>query len=144
LEPEPEAFEDDFIECGGWWCCFAAFGNVDGVFDKDRDAFGGDRETDIFCSGGGLSGVEADEFSGNINERSAGVSRIDGGIGLQERVVVGFADGEAAVEGTEDAGADAAFVADGIADGDDGLAEEVGGDVVDVQGREWCGGFDFD
>ena len=62
-------------------------------------------------------GINADDFTFHIQERSAGVAGIDGGIGLDKIVIRSGPDDPAF--GTDDAGGDGAIQAEGIADGHD-------------------------
>ena len=56
----------------------------------------------------------------------------------------GFADCDAAAFGAEDAAGDAAAVAEGVAEDEAGLAEDVGGEVGEGDEWEGCFAFDFD
>lgn len=91
-----------------------------------------------------FGGGESDELTGSIDEGAAGVTWIDGGIGLQESFHDDIAEAEGAVARAEDAAADGAFVADGVADGDDGLGEEVGRESFEIVVGEFLVAGDFD
>jgi len=92
-----------------------AVGGVDG--DGETDAGPG--------AGGGVDGgVDADESSGGIEERAAGVAGVNGGIDLDDVFdeASGFA-GDGAVERGDDAGGESFVEAEGVADGEDGLSD---------------------
>src|SRR5262249_20502411 len=66
--------------------------------------------------------VDADELAAQVDERAAGIARIDGRVGLDEVLVV--LDVEAgAAERADDSGGDGLAEAEGIADGDDEIAD---------------------
>src|SRR5947207_11229274 len=69
------------------------------------------------CSSGRVdSGVDADDFAARIDERAAGISAIDGGVGLNglndESSLTGL---HGAAEGADDAGGERALETEGIA-----------------------------
>lgn len=123
-------FENIAEGCLGRFRLFA-LSDRDGVFNEVFDTVGGNGEANVFdgdviFGDAHFRGVNADEVTVNINKRASAIARIDSGIGLEHAVVGDFSNIERAVFSAEDAGADTAFVADGIADRDDGLAAEIG------------------
>ena len=99
----------------------------------------GNGEPDAHVSAGpaGDGGVDADDLAAHVDERSAGVAGVDGGVGLEEGFVIGDADARAA-GGADDAARDGLFEAEGRTDGEDpvsdfervGVAEFGGGEEV--------------
>ncbi len=95
-------------------------------------------------------GVDPNQAAGDVEEWAAGVARIDARIGLDEVLVDAVIGLEGAGDGRYDAGGHGVAQAEGVADGDDGLAQEqlagcthihggqgrIGGGRVDPQNRE--------
>ena len=90
------------------------------VFDDLRHniaghvAWDGEADSDVAASRGNDCGIQADELTAQVHQRSAGVARIDRGIGLDhvldhEAVV----EGELATEGADDARRERAVEAEG-------------------------------
>ena len=88
--------------------------------------------------------TDPDEFAGEIHDGSAAVAWVNGGIGLEEVFVFGFADGHAAIFGAEDAASDRTAIAEWIAKDEDGLAEEIGGEIGEGEEGERLRGVDFE
>ena len=108
----------------------------------------GDGEADVLGLPGDR-GVDADDVALEVEQRAAGVARVDRGVGLQEvGEVLAVGLGEAAVLGRHDPGRHRrpAGEVEGVADGDDlvahlegiGVAQRKGSEVVavDVQDGE--------
>ena len=78
-----------------------------------------------------------------VDERAAGVARIDGGIGLDhvgiDGVAAGRAHGRGAIQRRDDTGGDRLFVAEGRADRHDPLAHVELGGITDLNRRELGG-----
>ena len=87
--------------------------------------------------------VNAHELAVVVNESAAGVTRVDGGIGLDhvgvDGVAAGRAHGRGAVERRDDTGGDRLLVAEGRADRHDPLAHVELGGVADLDRRELRG-----
>src|ERR1700704_1179710 len=66
--------------------------------------------------------IDADDFAGYVDQRSTGVSRIDRGIGLNERLELAVGD-DAAADGRNDAGRDRFLKTEGAANGNDPVAD---------------------
>ena len=92
------------------------------IDDGDR-AVGGHREADADRAAGRRDdrGVDADHFAVEVEQRSAGIAAIDGGVGLNVIVVRPRID--VAVARRDDAGGHGAAEAERITDGDDPFAE---------------------
>ncbi len=88
--------------------------------------------------------ADSDEAAGEIDERAAAVARIDGGVGLQQILVIDFVDGDVAFGPAQDSPADRAAVSGRVTDHEHRLAQEVRGDVVEIDKREIRFGVDFD
>ena len=104
------------------------FGGVDGNGEADAGALVG--------AVGGDHGVDADDFAVRVEQRTAGVAGVDGGIGLNgvfNGRAVFAADG---ADGADDAGGHGAAEAEGIADGVDLLADGEAGGVGERDGLE--------
>ena len=97
-----------------------------------------DGEADALDAvGDDLGTVDADDLAVHVDERAAGVARVDGGVGLHELdACVTVA--ERAVEGADDAARHAALElkAHRVADGDDGLADDRRVGVAEVGCRQ--------
>jgi len=79
---------------------------------------------DAAARGGEDVAVDADDLALHVDQRAAGVTPVDGGVGLEE-VLVGRhvgADAQLAALGADDTGRDRVFHAQGIADGQDPFA----------------------
>ena len=90
----------------------------------------GHGETDAFIAIGAADdgGVDADQPAFGVHQRAAGIARIDGGIRLDEilvmRVGIGFVEREtAAPQPADDAHGDGLAHAEGIADGQYDVAD---------------------
>ena len=73
-------------------------------------------------------GVDADQLAAQVDQRAARVARVDGRIGLDEVLVTLWVDAGAA-SGTDDPGGDGVLQPEGIADGDDEVADLEAGRV---------------
>ena len=83
----------------------------------------GEADADIAATPGEDCGVDADQLALEVDERTARVADIDGGIGLNEILVgVGAEPQPGAADGADDAGGDGLAEAEGVADGDDVVA----------------------
>ena len=78
-------------------------------------------------------GVDADQFAAGVHQRAAGISGIDGGVGLNEVLVAaGALDIQAAAaRGADDAHGDGLADAEGIADGEHDVADAHLGGIAD-------------
>ena len=90
------------------------------------DPFGeidGNGEADALIAAGtaGNRRVDADDLAVEVHQRAAAVAGIDGGVGLNEVFTIG--DAEAASLGADDAGRDRAFQSEGLAEGQDPIAD---------------------
>jgi hypothetical protein len=108
----------------------------DGVGDLSGDGEAGAGEG---AAVGDDEGVDADEFTVGVDEGSAGVAGVDGGVGLD--VAAGLAGvvgvGVLTVDGADDAAGDGELeVAEGAAEGEDGLAGLETGGVAPGDGGE--------
>ena len=102
-----------------------AFHDIAGEID-------GDGETDASAGAAGADDgvVDADEAALGIHERAAGIALVDGGIGLDEILVAGVVigvfiilHGQAAAERADDAARDGLAEAEGVAEGEDDIAD---------------------
>src|SRR5580698_1213724 len=90
-------------------------------------------------------GVDAYDFAVHVQERSAGVAGIDGGIGLDEVLKLALRAGlDGAVLGGDYASSDGLRQGEGAADGFDPVADFGGVGVAELNGRQGCAGVDFD
>ena len=89
------------------------FGEVDGDGEADALPLGVD------------GGVDADNLAGHVDERPTGISGVDAGVGLQEvgKDVAAARHDIAALLGADDACGNAGAEAEGVADGDDPVAD---------------------
>ena len=121
------------------------FALVDDILEHAFDAGNGDGETNAVSVGDG--GVDADDFTGSVDKRAAGITGVDGGIGLDHvgkslgGGIIAAGGGDGAAGGGDDAGGDGVLeLAEGVADGNDllaggdgfGVAEGDGGEIGDV------------
>src|SRR5882762_6666362 len=89
-------------------------------------AVDGNGEAD---AGGGAAGrvnggIDADDFAARIDERATGIAAVDGGVGLNGFVDEGGLAGlHGAANGADYAGGERALEAEGIADGENLLAD---------------------
>src|SRR6056297_188389 len=92
----------------------------------------GEADAHVAAGAGDDGRVDADELAAQVHQRAAGVARVDGGVGLDEVLVAVRIQAEAA-QRTHDARGHRVLQAEGIADGDDEIAdlEDVG--VADGQ-----------
>ena len=111
LEEDAEPGTLDLAACGG-------------ALDVETHEVGGDREADALRAAGLAEDhrVDADQASGHVDERTTGVAGVDGGIGLNEDLAVGFANLGAGERG-DDAGRDGLADPEWIADGEDEIAD---------------------
>ena len=93
-----------------------------------------DRNGEADALGGPDHGrVDADDLAAAVNQWTAAVARVEGGVGLDD--VIDQVAGDAAQgppEGADDAGRDGRFEAERAADGDDELADAAGIDDGDI------------
>ena len=110
-----------------------AAGVVDG--DGEADLLGPRADGD----------VDADDVAAGVDEGSAGVAGVDGRVDLDQVLVrlLGV-DLHVAGEAADDAAGDGVLVAEGVADGEDVLAEEEVGGGADGHGRQRAAGLDLD
>ena len=101
-----------------------------------------DREADSLRAGLGDGGVDPHDAPMNVDERPAGVARIDRGVGLEE-VAEGVADDAAAADGADDPVGQRSVEAVGIADRPHHLADLEGVAVPPRRTGEF-GGVDAD
>ena len=121
------------------------------VVDRGDDV-GGHGETDALGAHGlGVDGgVHADDFACHVDQRTAGVAGVDGGVGLDEalELTVGDAVGaglvDGAVLGGDDAGGDGLREGEGAADGENPVADLGAVGVAEFNGREGLFGVDLD
>ena len=87
--------------------------------------------------------VNTHELAVVVDERAAGVARVDGGISLDhvgvDGVAAGRAHGRGAIERRDDARGDRLFVAERRTDGHDPLAHVELGGITDLNRRELGG-----
>ena len=90
----------------------------------------------LLAVAGGDGGVDADDLAGGVGQRAAGVAGADRGVGLDEAVEVALLGVDRAAERRHDAlrHGRAALEGEGVADGDDGVAD---GDLAGR--RTWPG-----
>src|SRR5205085_4103098 len=81
----------------------------------------GNGEADVLGPVGGDGGVDADDLTGRVDQRPAGVAGVDGGVGLDHAGEVV----DRAVEGGDDAARHGGVTPqpEGVADGDDVVAD---------------------
>ena len=93
----------------------------DAAREIDRD---GEADADVAVRSGEDGGVDADEPAAGVDERAAGVARVDGGVGLDEILVAGdlVEDADAPAGGGDDAHGDGLADAERVADGEDHVA----------------------
>src|SRR5258708_7713223 len=98
-----------------------------------------DRESDA-SSGAGRSvdgGIDADDFTARINERTAGISAIDGSVGLNRFIDEGGLAGlHGAADGADYSGGQRALKAKRIANGENFLADLQRGGITELQGYQ--------
>ena len=106
--------------------------------DDDAHHVGGDRKADALRAAGAREdrGVDADELAGHVDQRAAGIAGIDGGIGLDEELVVGDAD-LGARQRRDDAVGDGLPDAEGIADRQHDVADQQLIGIGEIQRREF-------
>ena len=99
---------------------------VDQGLEDATDRVDGDGEADA----GGLAdlavdgGRHADDPAAGVEQRAAGVAGVDGGVGLDDALDLAAVLGvERAVEAADDPGRQCPFQAEGVADGEDLLAD---------------------
>ena len=113
------------------------------LFIDGADDVGGGGETDAFVAAalGEDEGVDANEVAFGVDEGSAAVAGVDGGVGLD--VDHGVIGANLTGDGADDAHGDGVFEAEGAAEGEDdlALADFVG--VAEGEGREFRAG-DFE
>ena len=117
--------------------------NVAVVDDLIHHALGkidGNRKTHalIAAAAGKNGGVDADEFALGVDQRAAGIARVDSGVGLDEIFVVLNAEIGAA-GGADDAHGDGLADAEGIADGESEIADFYLGRIAERNGGEMVG-----
>ena len=103
----------------------------------------GNSETDALVSAGvgGDGGIDSDNFTVEIYQRSATVAGIDGGIGLDEIFAVGNA--QSASFRANDAGRDRAFQSERLTQGQYPIADLRGIAVAQFDGGQGSGAFDM-
>src|SRR5271165_351294 len=113
------------------------FRGVDG--NGEADARGG-------AAGRVNRGVDADDFAMRIDERAAGISAVDGRVGLDGFVdESGLAGLHRAADGAHHPGGQRGLKAEGIADGQNFLSDLQGRGIAESQGRQrFALGIDFD
>ena len=90
-------------------------------------------------------GVHADDFAVHVEQRSAGVAGVDGGVSLNEVLELAACAGlDGAIFSGDDSGGDGLGEGEGTADGLDPIADVGGVRVADFDGRERDLGIDFD
>ena len=87
-------------------------------------------------------GVDADEPAFSINQRATGIARVDGGVGLDEILVLVEARQTASAQGADNPHGDRLANAEGIPDGQNHIANLQQVAVGKRDGRQ-AGGFDF-
>ena len=101
----------------------------------------GDGKADSLIALGSVSddgGVDADQFAAIVDQRTTGIARVDGGVGLDEVFVVFDAEVRAA-GGADDAHGDALADAERIADGQGVVADLDFRGVADGDGGQIAG-----
>jgi hypothetical protein len=101
------------------------------------DEVRGDGEAD---AGGTARGrhdhaVDADKLTVHVDQRATGIARIDGGVGLDEILVLGLVAGHMS-EGRDDAAGDRLADAEGIADGQHQVADLDLVRIGEAEGRQ--------
>jgi hypothetical protein len=96
----------------------------DDLLHQPRYHIGGNGETDadITAAGGDNRGVDPDQFTAQVDQRSAGVAGVDRSIGLDEILITLNAQARAA-QGADDPGGHGLPEAERIADGDHEVAD---------------------
>ncbi len=102
------------------------------------------RETNTLeCAAAGVDGgVDADYFAGHIDERAAGISGIDGGVGLNEALEL-VAD-VGAIFRANDSGGDGGIQSEGAAKGQDPIADLYTVGIAELSSGEFVVGVNFD
>ena len=105
---------------------------------------GRQREADAFetAAAGVDGGVDADHFAGHVDQRAAGISGIDGGVGLNEALKL-VAD-VGAIFGADDSGGDGGVQAEGAAEGEDPVAHLHAVGIAELGDGKIVVGVDFD
>ncbi|MFM1943697.1 MAG: hypothetical protein RI897_2679 [Verrucomicrobiota bacterium] len=103
----------------------AHFACIDDLVEDGADEVGWDGEADAVVAAGLAEdgGIDSDEAALGIDESAAGITGIDGGIGLDEVLVV-FDSHTSAADCADDALGDRLADAEGVADGEDDIADE--------------------
>ena len=149
MEGESEEFADARLGIFGFFGGLGIGGDFSQVGDAISDSLPGDSESNTL-GGNALWSIrhfcrtDPDEFAGEIDDGSAAVAWVNGGIGLEEVFVFGFADGHAPIFGAEDAASDRAPIAEWIAKDEGGLAEEIGGEIGEGEEGERLRRVDFE
>ena len=120
------------------------------VVDVDDDVGGHGKADALRAHRLGVDGgIHADDLAGHVDERTAGVARVDGGVRLDEplelvdsAVGAGLVDG--AVLGGDDAGGDGLTEREWTADGEHPIANLGAVGVAHLDGRQARGGIDLD
>ena len=149
MKGEAEEFADTRFGIFGFFSGLGVGGDFSQVGDFLSDSFSRDSESNTLggnalWSIGHFCGTDPDKFAGEIDDWSAAVAWVNGGVGLEEVFVLGFADGHAAIFGAEDAASDRTAIAEWIAKDEDGLAEEIGGEIGEGEEGERLRGVDFE
>ena len=100
----------------------------DELVGDDHHHVDGNREADAFvaAAGAGDGRVDADHFAAQVEQRAAAVAGIDGGVGLQEVLILHAVVAQlqvAAALGADDAVGDGVAQAEGAADGQHEVAD---------------------
>ena len=85
----------------------------------------GDGKTDSDVPAGATHdrGVDADQFAAQVDQGAAGISGVNGGIGLDEILVAVVVEYAAAAECADDPGSDGLTQAEGVADRHDEISD---------------------
>src|ERR1700735_103611 len=113
------------------------------VVDAD-DSGGRKREADTFeAAATGINcGIDADDFTGHVDERAAGIAGVDGGVGLNETLKL-VAD-VGAVFGADYSGGDRRVQAEGTAESENPIADLRAIGVSELGDGKFVIGFDLD
>jgi len=104
---------------------------------------GRQREADAFeAAAAGVDGsVDADDFAGHVDERAAGISRVDGCVRLNETLKL--VPDVGAVFRAYDSGSDGGIQAEGAADGEDPVADLHAVGIAELGDRQFAIRVDF-
>ena len=122
----------------------AYFAVLDQLVHNVHRHVGGDGEADahIAAGGGEDGGVDTDQLAVEIDQRAAGVARVNGGVGLN-KILVALDTQAGAAQRRHDTGGHRLTETEGVADGDHEITHLETGGIGDTDLRQVLGAFQF-